>query len=147
VKSGSEKGGRPAFIPSKAKRKLVEIMVAVGTKQPEIARALGCDAKTLRKHFADELDNGLARRRAAMLAAQYQAGLKGNATAQQRFLDRVERAQAEKSLLDPPASGVRKAKARKLGKKEQALLDAQTAGTGSEWGDDLNPLAGTRNLQ
>jgi len=33
-------------------------MASYGIPQPDIARVIGCDPKTLRKHYRDELDTG-----------------------------------------------------------------------------------------
>ncbi len=53
--------GRPRFEPTDRMRGLVEGYASVGTPQPMIARVIGIDAKTLRKHFRDELDLSAAR--------------------------------------------------------------------------------------
>lgn len=49
------------FVPTDAMRKTVETMSGYGIPQPDIARCIGCDPKTLRKYFADEIDVGLAK--------------------------------------------------------------------------------------
>jgi hypothetical protein len=50
--------GRPEWEPSEEQRKTVESMSAVGVPQDDIARVVGCDPKTLRKHCKDELELG-----------------------------------------------------------------------------------------
>ncbi len=53
------KPGRPAFAPTgDDARALVELHVANGTTQREIAAALKISRTTLEKHFRHELDNG-----------------------------------------------------------------------------------------
>lgn len=52
------KGGRPKFEPDAEQRKTVNAMAGYGIPQPDIARVIGIDPKTLRKHFRDELDTG-----------------------------------------------------------------------------------------
>lgn len=47
---------RPRFIPSESQRQTVRSMAAYGITQEEIARCLGVTAKTLRRHFREELD-------------------------------------------------------------------------------------------
>lgn len=49
---------RPPHMPTKEGRTLVQVMSATGFPQPQIAEQLGIDAKTLRKHYREELSNG-----------------------------------------------------------------------------------------
>jgi hypothetical protein len=50
--------GRRAHKPDPAQRRQVEAMAAYGVPEDAIARVIGIDAKTLRKHYRDELDTG-----------------------------------------------------------------------------------------
>ena len=50
--------GRPAHIPSESQRRQVEALAGFGIQETEIAGLIGCDPKTLRKHYRDELDHG-----------------------------------------------------------------------------------------
>lgn len=50
--------GRRAHTPEPAGRRQVEAMAAYGVPEADIARVLGMDPKTLRKHYRDELDTG-----------------------------------------------------------------------------------------
>ena len=50
--------GRRPHIPEPAGRRQVEAMAAYGVPEADIARVLGIDPKTLRKHYRDELDTG-----------------------------------------------------------------------------------------
>jgi hypothetical protein len=50
--------GRPKYQPDAKARAQVEAMAAYGAPQEDIARVVGVDAKTLRKHFREELDTG-----------------------------------------------------------------------------------------
>jgi len=56
------------FVPTESQRKQVEAMASYGVRQEDIARVIGCDAKTLRKHFRDELD--VAEIKATSMVAQ-----------------------------------------------------------------------------
>jgi len=49
---------RPSHKPDPATRRQVEAMAAYGVPEADIARVVGLDAKTLRKHYRDELDTG-----------------------------------------------------------------------------------------
>jgi hypothetical protein len=50
--------GRRAHKPDAFLRRQVEAMAAYGVPEVDIARVIGIDAKTLRKHYRDELDTG-----------------------------------------------------------------------------------------
>lgn len=47
------------FEPTDEQRRMVKVMSGFGIPQPDIATHLGIDAKTLRKHFREELDRGM----------------------------------------------------------------------------------------
>ena len=49
---------RRAHNPDPGQRRQVEAMAAYGIPEADIARVIGIDAKTLRKHYRDELDTG-----------------------------------------------------------------------------------------
>lgn len=133
------KRGRPAYRPTKAARTTVERMLSVGDSQETVARALGIDPKTLRVHFADELANGAARQRLAVVNMVYRGAKAGNAS----LIKRVEEmTRASSSVVDGEVA-TKPARQTKLGKKEVQHQDALTAGHGNDWGDDLAPLPGT----
>jgi hypothetical protein len=50
--------GRPAHAPEPFHRRQVEAMAGYGIPETDIARVLGIDPKTLRKHYREELDTG-----------------------------------------------------------------------------------------
>lgn len=50
--------GRPPHMPGPAERRLVESMAGYGVPVDDIARVLGIDSKTLKKHYRAELDTG-----------------------------------------------------------------------------------------
>ena len=49
---------RKAHKPDAVSRRQVEAMAGYGVPEADIARVVGIDAKTLRKHYRDELDTG-----------------------------------------------------------------------------------------
>jgi hypothetical protein len=49
---------RPSHQPDPACRRQVEAMAGYGVPEADIARVVGIDPKTLRKHYRDELDGG-----------------------------------------------------------------------------------------
>jgi hypothetical protein len=50
--------GRRAHHPDERGRRQVEALAAYGVPETDIARVVGIDPKTLRKHYRDELDLG-----------------------------------------------------------------------------------------
>jgi hypothetical protein len=50
--------GRRAYQPEPSQRRQAEAMAGYGVSEKDIARVLGIDPKTLRKHYRDELDTG-----------------------------------------------------------------------------------------
>ena len=50
--------GRPAHVPDIASRRQVEALAGYGIPETEIASMIAVDAKTLRKHYRNELDHG-----------------------------------------------------------------------------------------
>jgi hypothetical protein len=50
--------GRPFHEPQPSTRRQVEAMAGFGVPEIDIARVVGIDPKTLRKHYRDELDTG-----------------------------------------------------------------------------------------
>jgi hypothetical protein len=63
--------GRPAHLPTAAERRQVEAMAGYGIPEADIARVLGIDPKTLRKHYRDELDTGHVRANARVAEALF----------------------------------------------------------------------------
>lgn len=55
--------------PTPQRRRLVEALGANGVRQETIARVLGIDPKTLRKHYRNELDLGAVRATCAVAEA------------------------------------------------------------------------------
>lgn len=127
--------GRPAFNPTAAHRRQVEMMLSVGTSADMIARAIGITEPTLRKHFREELANGLARRQLEVLSLLFKSARKGNVSAQRHLEQMIARA-----AVGAAFAGTEEAPTpAKRGKKELAAEAALNAGEGSDWGDDLKP--------
>lgn len=133
--------GRPAFNPTRAMRISVERMLACGDSQETIAKALGIDDGTLRKHFADEICTGAARRRRQVVDAIFEGVAAGNAGLIRRAEEITRAAAAQDTARNSPEKPGAPAVDRR-GKKEIRRDQAATAGEGSPWGDDLKPLPG-----
>jgi hypothetical protein len=74
--------GRRAHKPDPASRRQVEAMAAYGIPEIDIARVVGVDPKTLRKHYRDELDMGETKANAQVAGFLFNAARSGNVTAQ-----------------------------------------------------------------
>lgn len=98
----------------------------------EIAIGLGVARGTLEKHFSEELTKGAYRKRLAVMVANYQAALKGSVPAQKAYLSSMPQAAAPER--PPPA-----APDARLGKKQQAALDALDAEKNTGWEGLLGP--------
>lgn len=150
-KAPTRRIGRPQFKPTAKMRNDVAVWKAGGMSNHDIALVLDIDHKTLKKHFDAELTKHWAKKLARVLTARFTAAVKGNVTAQQKFIETgravsalaiVEGDTDHVSFADPkrgPPS--RKNRIVPIGKKEAAEEAAKTAGLGTEWGDDL--VAGT----
>jgi hypothetical protein len=73
---------RPAYKPDEAHRRQVEAMAAYGIPEPDIARVVGIDPKTLRKYYRDELDMGSTKANAQVAGFLFNSARNGNVTAQ-----------------------------------------------------------------
>lgn len=74
--------GRRKHVPDAAQRRQVETMAAYGIPADDISRVLGIDAKTLRKHYREELDLGETKANAQVAGFLFAAAKNGNVTAQ-----------------------------------------------------------------
>jgi hypothetical protein len=116
--------GRPPYVPTDKDRRVVEMMAGWSIPEERVAKVLGIDPKTLRKHFAEELEVGHAR-----LEAQLAQNLLRIAQGHDRQ-SLIATIFALKSRFgwveqEPPA------REQPLGKKEAMLDRAQQAVSGS----------------
>lgn len=118
--------GRPQYKKSAENQQLVTDLRAGGMTHTEIATCMGCDEKTLRKHFSRELQVGATLAKGQAIQVLMQKMRDGNLTATRAVLDMTEArpAPVEKPKPEP-----------QLGKKEQAQRDAADVPDG--WGDLL----------
>lgn len=114
------KGGRPSFRPSVEQRRIVEEMKFCGESENTIARAIGIDPDTLRKHFADELADGHAQRRKEVIGLLFASARAGNVSAQKKLEEMGRVAGAAEAVK------ARETKPPKLGKKEERQIAAES---------------------
>jgi len=72
---------RPQHKPSNESRQLVQLHATIGTQQHLIADILGVDAKTLRKHYREELDQSMAQANAQIGGALFNKAKNGDTAA------------------------------------------------------------------
>ena len=72
-------------VPTSATRKKVQIHTMVGTPQVTVARIIGIDDKTLRKHYRDELDLATAIANASVCGSLFNKATIGDDTAAMLF--------------------------------------------------------------
>ena len=129
---GRTRAGRPSHVPTDETRNLVESLSGFGIPQDEIARLVGIDPKTLRFHYADQIELGSIKATAKVAQNLFTMACKptreGLSAAifwlkvRAGWSEYAPRLRAEETL----------------GKKEAAEHDALTAGNGNEWGQLVN---------
>ena len=127
--------GRPPHEPTDKFKAEVETLAAFGIPQEDISRVLGIDPKTLRVHYADQLELGSIKATAKVAQNLFTMACKPTREGLQAaiFWLRVRAGWSEYSPRPPSAHA-----AEPLGKKAAAQADALTAGQGTEWGHLVN---------
>jgi hypothetical protein len=119
---------------------LVQTLAGFGIPQEDIARHLKVDPKTLRANYRDELDNGTTVANAKVAESLYKAATATDAKGKLVYKNAVTaqifwlKTRAGWSEYSPPPS-VAMPTEKKLGKKQQAELDAETADEGTPWSE------------
>lgn len=139
--------GRPPFRPTPVQRQQVEDAAILGASQDDIARVLGIDRNTLVKYFQPELSKAALHLRIEAMGQLRRSAKKGNVSAQKKLADWSESliAAQEQGKDQDGNPAAPKKRGVKLGKKEQAQLEAKNAGDGNEWGEDLKFDGGLPN--
>ncbi|MCP4406809.1 MAG: hypothetical protein GY807_03445 [Gammaproteobacteria bacterium] len=151
IPEGFGKRGRPPHNPTSETRNKVMLLLALGRDDAFIASSLGITKPTLKKHYFRELrvrDEARARVDGIRVQALWNQVREGNVAAMKEFnrvMEQVDRDTAEREFgaarpeddedLEIPAP-------EKIGKKEAANRAAETAGVGTDWGEDLLPEDG-----
>jgi DNA-binding transcriptional ArsR family regulator len=92
--------GRPPHQPTDKLRGQVEGMAGVGSPRDEIALVLGISENTLRKHYAHELEVGLAKARARARHSLYQLAVDEKNVTALIFYAKTQLGMTEKNALD-----------------------------------------------
>ena len=69
------------YVPTDEQRRMVKVMSGFGIPQTDIANQLGVDAKTLRKHFREELDRGMTEANMRVAQSLYNMATTGGSVA------------------------------------------------------------------
>ncbi len=134
--------GRPSYKPTEQARLMVRALRVDNRTQEEIAQALSISIDTLQRHYAVELAAGDITLRAEILLKLASQARKGNVSSARLFITMTSKAAAQREAKQAEDEIFNeKPKPKALGKKEQAVEDALTAGEGSDWGNLLNPDA------
>lgn len=72
---------KPPHQPTDANRKTVDMMIAVGIPQEDVAAVIGIDAKTLRKHYREELDTAASKANTKVAGQLFKNAMGGDTTA------------------------------------------------------------------
>lgn len=137
--------GRPQHVPTLENRNKVNMLLALGWNNERIAAALRVTQPTLRRHYFSELKfREVARDRldatlAMHLWKQVDAGNVGAMREFQRLVERNDTMLGHASFYGRQQDEGQAESSSRLGKKELAAQAAETAGEGSDWGDDLKP--------
>ena len=135
-----ERRGRRPHEATPEKRSRIKVLRALNHTEAQIAAAIGIPERTMRRYYRPELAGGRAQLRAEVLVRLWEVVQTGNVAAIKLFL-----AQIEKSDLDSPRAAA-PARQPKLGKKEQALVDAATPDTTSHIGELMSRRAAFAKL-
>lgn len=69
---------RPKFEPTQEQERICSLGVAFGLTHEQIAKLIGCDAKTLRKHFRNALETGKEKLTMAIGSQLYKKAMNGD---------------------------------------------------------------------
>jgi hypothetical protein len=114
---------KPSHAPTSAQRQLVQLHATIGTQQHVIASILGIDAKTLRKHYREELDHAMAQANATIGGALFNKAKSGDTAAmifwmktRARWQERheVDHTSSDGSMTPAPAFSAIEALTRRL---------------------------------
>lgn len=119
--------------PTDETRARVEWLAAVGTHRADICIALDCTMAELEEHYLDHLQRGRVRKRAVIVEKLGHMVEEGSIRAMDKVLEMMDKADMVQRPQDAEAE--KPAPTAKLGKKEQAMLAAQSPDTDTTLGD------------
>ena len=105
---------RPEYEPTDKDRATVQTMAAYGISQAEIAAVIGCDPKTLRKHFVTEIETAATQANARVAAALFKKATGDGASSVSAAIFWLKARAGWSEVKEEP-----------LGKKERRILEAE----------------------
>lgn len=148
IPEGHGRRGRPQHIATTENRNKVMVLLALGWANERIAKAIGITRPTLRKNYLRELkfrDEARDRVDGNLAMMLWNSARSGNVAAMKefrKFMDKNDLMRGQADFYGQQPGKTEEAepeRKKKLGKKEQAALEAETAGRDTGWGDDLTP--------
>lgn len=134
-----------SFEPSQEQRRLARAMAGLGLPEEQIALLLEVDPKTLRKHFRDDLDRGMAEANVKIAQSLFNMATTGNNVAAAIFWMKARAGWREKHDITVSTGPLREIPDDELERMLTVLQDAiaeQTAiGTTPHAGADTAPGA------
>ena len=121
-----KRAGRPAHAPTDKTLTVVEALASVGTPQEYIARYIGISVPTLRKRYGDVLEKGEAKSVAFACKSLF-THMKKSAIPAIFYLKARAGWRDSDPRTDQPY----------VAKRDVDRAAAETAGEGTEWGNDL----------
>lgn len=89
-----------AYEPTEERRRLVSALSGFGVPQEDIATHIGIDAKTLRKHYREELDRGMVEANAKVAQSLFRMATQGNNVAAAIFWMKARAGWREKQTVE-----------------------------------------------
>lgn len=130
------------YEPEAGQRRTVKTMAGFGVPQPDIAAFLGIDAKTLRKHFREELDRGVTEANARVAQSLFQMATQGRNVAAAIFWMKARAGWREKQEVQLSAKSPEQLSDEELHKIIVCLQDETVDGQQPERAPDAQPLHG-----
>ncbi|WP_228930725.1 hypothetical protein [Roseibium aggregatum] len=148
IVTGQKGRGRPKHVPTPEIENKIKMLLSFGWSNERIARAVGVSQPTLRRNYFQVLklrDYQRDMMTAAKAMKLWELGMAGNVGAFKAFeklLERNDMMKLDADLRDMQNAGDDEQEdeiaPRKLGKKEQAQADAESAmRSAGDWGGDL----------
>jgi len=128
--------GRPRHEPTAQTRDMVEALAGFGVSSENIALVLGISDVTLRKRYRKQLDVGFARVEARLISNLLRLSSGTDGTALKATMFALQARFGWSIYASTPVKAGEKEP--KIGKKEQANIDAATGHEDTSWGEVLN---------
>lgn len=127
-----KKAGRPAHKPTEETRKMVTALAGFSIPQETISQVLDISRNTLMKHYRTELRHGEAKVEAQLVGNLLRIASGNSGHALKAIMFALNCRFGWSQYAPPPPTRT------PIGKKEQAVIDAEEAHEDSSWGSLLH---------